>query len=255
MEIVLNPLSANCQCHSAEECFAAVSAYVDCCEYCWPALRAKRVKLLFDDHVEQRFLVGSENFLASIARCKGAKGGADLVKKWYLYTRNRSAVVPNESEVEIELKTNGIGSSVKGSVYKPLHDDISHWISFSGDVVCSANELIVSSSHGERTIRNCADIESFRTWLPRYEPNPKHRAKAYTAAGGEVVSPMPLSEAEAQELLLTSLSDNGGTRWAFHKETLKYYCFQRTHVDQEVFHGYVEAEEKVPNDLRDQLKT
>src|SRR5690349_6269590 len=124
MEVVLNPLSANRQCHSVEECFEVVSSYVACCEYCLPALGSKRITLLFDDHVEQRNLFGHQNLQASIAQCKGMKGGKDVIKKWYLYTRNRSKALTANDEIEIGLTANGIASSVDGVVYKYAHDEV-----------------------------------------------------------------------------------------------------------------------------------
>src|ERR1700741_1081809 len=99
MEIVLNPLSANQQCHAVEDCFEVVSFYVACCEYCLPALGSKRITMLFYNHIEQRFLIGRQNLRASLAQCKGIKGGKDLVQKWYLYTRNRSTALPESDEI------------------------------------------------------------------------------------------------------------------------------------------------------------
>jgi hypothetical protein len=254
MEVVLNPLSANGQCHSAEECFNVVSFYVACCEYCLPALDSDRISLLFDDHIEQRFLLGSQNLRASIAQCKAVKGGKDIIEKWYIYTRNRSKSLPLDSEIEVRFTANGIASSVEGIVYRYVNDAVGFWISLPRDTVCAVNNLTLHSHHGERAIRNAADFESFKAWLPIYEPNAKHRDKPYTAAGGEYVSPMPLSKAEAQDLLLTSLPDEAGTRWAFHKRTATFYCYRKTHVNREVFHGYSQSEEEVPVNIRIALR-
>lgn len=249
MEVALNPLSANSQCHSVEDCIKAVSAYVACCEYCLPAIDSKQLTLLFDEHIEQRSLLGSENFRASIAQLKGVAEGKDLITKWYLYTRNRSTLLPSDDAIKIRLTATGTQPPVDGIACRYIHDQVTHWISLSGDEVCSFNELSLSSDTGSKTIKNSDNIDSFRAWLPSYKPNQKHRRKAYISAGGEYVSPMTLGDTEAQELLLTSIPDAGGVRWAFHKSSSEFYCFRRTHIDQEVFHGFVESEHNVPEDL------
>lgn len=253
MEAALNPLSANGQFHSVEQCYEAVNAYIACCEYCLPALGKKRVTLLFDESIEQRSLFGTENFRATIANCKGIEGGKELIRKWYIYTRNRSVVLSSGDTIQIRL-TADANSSVEGIVSKYLHDEVEFLISLPGDAVSSAKNLTLSSDQMERVVGNTDNIQSFRTWLPSYQPNPKHRAEAYIAASGEYVSPMPLSGIEAHELLLNSISDEGGTRWAFHERSSAYYCFRRTHNDHEVFHGFIETEENVPYNLREQLK-
>lgn len=254
MEVVLNPLSANRQCHCVEDCLEVVRFYVNCCEYCLPALDSKRITLLFDDHIEERFLVEGEHFRATIAQICGIKEGRDLVQKWYLYTKNRSTALPAIDGIAITLTATDMSSSVKGLVHKHAHDEVRYWISFPRDAVCTPNELTVTSHQGVRNINNAANIDSFRAWLPSYQPNPKHRAEPYYSAKGEFVSPMPLCESEAQKLLLTSLSDQTGTRWAFHKRTAKFYCYRKTHIDREVFHGYLQKEEEVPQELRVALR-
>lgn len=255
MEFVLNPLSVNGQCKTVEDCFEAVRLYVDFCEHCLPALSKGRVKIFYDRHIEMRSLTEGVNLAASIARCKEFLGGKDLVDKWYLYTRNRSQPLDAGDGVDVELRaTDPILTPVCGTVHQTTHDALDSWISFPGDEICDCGKLTLRSEVMSRNIRNASRLKSLLGWLPSYEPNPKHGAEAYYSHG-EYISPMPLSDADAQVLVLISLPDrHGGCRWAYHDDRKEFYCFRRTYPGQEVYHGFLAEERTVPEDLRDLLR-
>jgi hypothetical protein len=259
MEILLNPLSANQQCHSVEDCYDVVNFYIECCDFCLSALDSGRVKLLLDENIEQRHLIEGQNFRATISQLKGFtvdgfRVGKDAMDKWYLYSRNRSTPLSGIDGIAVTQTADNPHISLEGVVCKHAHDEVNYWLSFPKHSVCEANGLTLKSEFSTRSIKNAANLNSFKAWLPTYEPNPKHRDKPYTAAGGEQVSPMPLCNVEAQTLLLTSLPENSGTRWAFHKRTGAFYCFRKTYPNQEVFHGYLDEVGNVPNDLRGVLR-
>jgi hypothetical protein len=89
---------------------------------------------------------------------------------------------------------------------------------------------------------NAFNLNTFQPWWPRYEASKKHRTVGYFLAG-EWVSPMPLDDRTAQEVLMTS-AQGGSDRYALHQG--QYYRFPRTHIDREIFHGFLITRGQVP---------
>lgn len=252
MQLVLNPLSANGQCTSVEQCYAAIKGYVDFCEFCLPALTKKRIELIYDRHIEQRTLLGEDGLTATIARLRELQGGPDVVRNWYIFTRNRSRALPVENTVAIQLEAKSF-EPVTGSVHLSTSDEFESWISLAGDSVCDSESLTVRRGETVRTVRNAADPTVLKSWLPSFEPNPKHRREGYMARGGEYVSPMPLDDQEANALALVSIADSSDRRWAYHEKTRTFYCFRKTYGGREVYHGYTVEKDDVPAQLIDAL--
>lgn len=238
MNFCINALSANGQCHSIEDCMKSISNTVTFFEYCLPAIKTKRLNIYYDYHIESRHLRYDENFQASINNCKSAIDGKDLVDKWYLYTRN-GPTLPDYEEIEVTLKSSDTSQSpITGTISNHFYVITDHWISLSGDEICDQNDLTFAYSAQEKRIQNHVKFDILKLLLPVYEPSDKHRRDAYEA-GGVVISAMPLNRAEAQELILTSIpDDNGKKRWAFHKPSGKFYCFQKTQPGDTCYHGY-----------------
>lgn len=251
MQLLLNPLSANAQCRSVEECYAAIKAFVDFCGYCLPALTKKRIELIYDRHMEQRTLLGEEVLTATIARLGELRDGPDVVRNWYIYTRNRSRLLAVENTVAIQLEAKAF-KPVTGVVHLSTSDEFDSWISLAGDSVCDSESLTVRREEKVRTVRNAADPAVLKSWLPSFEPSPKHTREPYRSHG-EYVSPMPLDDDEANALVLLSVPDSPDRRWAYHEKTGTFYCFRKTYGGREVYHGYTVDEADVPAEVSESL--
>lgn len=127
------------------------------------------------------------------------------------------------------------------------------WLSFGGTPLNQRSELSILPRHlGSATgVKNASDLASFRVWWPRYERSHKHRNEGYWRAGGEWVSPMPLDDDTAQEILLTSVS-LGDDRYAIYRG--QYFQFPRTHTDSEIFHGFAVDPGEVPGTVVARLR-
>ncbi|NKF14400.1 hypothetical protein [Rhizobium phaseoli] len=234
----LVPLTVKEQCYAFSEAEHCIGELVVALQYAEPAL-ARTVTLYFDPAIENRSLRPAESLIQTI----GAVNDRDLVRLWYLFTRNRAVecdAPPQMTKVSREDFTNE--GAISGQDIKPN----AIWLGLRHPELPDAcDDLLVADSDSEYKVSFVSGLEAIRQALPRYEPNPKHKRQEYTRTGAESVSPMTLSDAEAQRLLLQALVGGRGL-YSYHSENKKYYRFVRTHPDREIFHGFEIKEAEVP---------
>lgn len=245
----ISTLSANGQCNTPNDILKSVSNLVNCFKHLLPAIERGRIRLVYDVRIEDRQLSTGQHLQSSISTLD-----PDIKKQWYIYTKNHAhqascvLVVPASitPKPDFDLTNN------------PISQDLLHqhakWLSFSGQQWTETPEYgITSTSHQNFLIKNAHNLDSLIPILPRYEESPKHHRDPYHA-NGEYVSPMPLAENEAAQLLLISVPDQTGTdRWAFHETRRKYYRFKLTHVHQNIYHGFEVESIEVPPVIQQQL--
>jgi hypothetical protein len=232
VHLTLNALSLDRQYATPQALESSLAEVIGCLDMVLFALTHGAATLWFDGQIEDRAALAS----GATLRTGINKLERDLVRKWYLYTRNHAALAGGEL-VDIEVTSTASPNTVSGAAYDgPLRAN-AQWISFSGIVVFHADALKVTRliSREQVHVGNAAGVAAFQAWWPRFEPSPKHRAIGYRAASGEWVSPMPLNGREAQEALELS-HDEGGARIAAYKG--RRFRFMLTHPKGNVYHGF-----------------
>lgn len=243
-DIFINPLSANGQHHVTSRLERTITEMVSCLKFARPALQHKRARLIYDDTVEARSLtVGGVGFLAEI----NALSNRDTRVQWFLYTKNYALRASSELCLVVVSDYDGEPGDVEGFLRQELVVQDAKWLSFGGTVLSDQPRLNVTGREsGSRiSLQNASTLLAFKNWWPRYEASPKHRKEGYWASG-EWVSPMPLDNQIAQEVLLTSIL-SGNDRYALHAG--EYYRFPLTHPGQQVYHGFSVDENEVPQDV------
>jgi hypothetical protein len=238
-DVFINPLSANYQHVVTSQVETAVASIVACFRFIRLAVASRRVRLIYDDSIETRSLMANSNgIIAEI----GALPNKDLRTEWYLYTKNHAMRAKSDLTAVV---VSGGREAMHGTIREELTAEGARWLSFGGTALNERHDLSVAKEDGssQTEVANAFDLETFARWWPKYEANPKHRKEGYVREGGERVSPMPLDDHTAQQVLMMSVSD-GGDRFGFYRG--QYYRFCRTHIDQEVFHGFSVAREDIP---------
>ena len=207
-----------------------------------PAIKRGRIRLVYDACIEDRQLSSGQHIKSSISALD-----PDIRKQWYVYTKNHA----RQASSDLVEPTSIIPEPKFYMAKNPISQDLLHqhtkWLSFSGQQWTESPEYaITATSHQNHSIKNAHNLDSLIPILPRYEKSPKHHRVSY-CVNGEYVSPMPLEENEAAQLLLISVPDQTGTdRWAFHETCEKYYRFKLTHVHQNIYHGFEVENTEVP---------
>jgi hypothetical protein len=166
----------------------------------------------------------------------------DVRKQWFFYTRNRA--VRAQSDLSTVVLTDEIELQC-GEIRRELLRNEAKWLSFGGKPLNTRPLLRVLREDDNTLISvvNACGLNAFRQLWPRYEPSKKHGKHGYHAAGGDWVSPMPLGDEAAQEVLMTSVG-HGDDRYAAREG--EYYRFPRTHPGQDIFHGFSIFREDIP---------
>ena len=250
----INPLSANNQCHTLTDAFRVVGNLVDCFKYLHPAIQKERIRLIYEPSIEQRQLVANQHLSASINMLPKNPGNGveDVTRLWFIYTKNRPTQISLAEAKSVTVSSSKVASTISGSVSGELFSPDVNWLSFGGDDLTEATDLLITDLAQQTVdVRNAHHITSLKRLLPRYEPSDKHKKVAYVAQNGEHVSAMPLAEDEAQRLLLLSIQV-GSDRLAYHEARRQYYRYKLTRLDQCqcIYHGFVVEEAEVPEHLK-----
>lgn len=252
----VNPLSANNQCHDLDCVLRVVGDLVACFKYLHPAIQKKRIKLIYDAHIEQQSLIKGRNLLSAInsLQVAGDDDSPNVRRLWFLYTKNgNTQEASRDSEKTVRISSSKVEGAASGSISTELfHQDV-NWLSFGGQTLTEVNVLnIVDDELLNISVQNAYHLESLKALLPRYEPSDKHRKASYYDSRGEYVAAMPLYEEDAQRLLLISIQE-GSDRWAYHETQSCYYRYKPTHIDQHVYHGFIVKQDEVPQTLQNIL--
>lgn len=253
VDFCINPLSADEQCFSVDDVTRIVSNAVGCLNYLLPAIKKGRVRLVYDVAMEERRLVANEHFLSSINRIPKTLELRDVTVLWFTYTRNRAEPASLVGRIDVSITSpEAAGEESNGEIDEAWASGEGRWLSLGGTTLNEASRLHLSVAEDKRSqVRNAHHLESVRLLMPRYEPSPKHRPEPYVEDGVKV-SAMPLTDNDAQQLLLISLKD-GDKRWAYCDSRGKCYRFNFTNVETDVYHGFEVEDDEVPADIRPQL--
>jgi hypothetical protein len=230
---------------------AAIAEMVSCFKYILPTLEWRRPRLIYDDSIEARGLIpGSAGFISEV----NALSNGDIKRQWFIYTRNRALRTQSElSTVCVSSDYDGEnGESIKGQIRRDLLQHGSKWLSFGGTKLNMQRRLRIRENGSALiSVINASDLNAFQLWWPRYEASEKHRKTGYFRAGGEWVSPMPLDDHTAHEVLMTSV-EHCGDRYARHGS--EYYRFPKTHPDGEIYHGFLVKRDEIPDSVLKDLE-
>jgi hypothetical protein len=246
-DVFINPLSACRQHYEAAQVETAIAEMVDCFKYLRPALEWMRARLVYDDSIEARSLTrDGANIISEVSSLTNG----DVRRQWFIYTKNR-ALPAQSNHRTVTISGDGQHeepTNLTGEIRPDLVYQDAKWLSFGGTRLNEQPRLNIWREDCRIliSVMNASDLNGFQSWWPRYEASEKHGKIGYFRAGGEWVSPMPLDDSTAQEVLMTSLSI-GNDRYAFYRG--EYYRFTKTHPDREVFHGFSVTRGDVPADL------
>lgn len=173
----------------------------------------------------------------TFARCLANLTDKDLVRKWYLYSRNRSAPLSAQKVSVSAAVSVDAATTYDGVVCVESIADSVRWISarmspFDQNLIC----LRADKQDFWTTKINSCRADDMRHWWPTFEPSPKHRREGYWSQRGDYISPMPLSVSQAQEALDMSV-ENGNERTSNYKG-LKLR-FLKTFPDRQIYHGFI----------------
>lgn len=234
----LVPLTVKEQCYAFSEAERCIGELVVALQYAEPAL-ARTVTLYFDPAIENLSLRPGESLIQTIS----AVYDRDLARLWYLFTRNRAVECDSPAQM---TKVSREDFTNEGEISSQYIEPHAIWLGLRHPELPDAcDDLLVEDPKSEYHVSFVSGLEATRQALPRYAPNPKHKRREYTRAGAESVSPMTLSDPEAQLLLLQALG-GGRSLYSYHSESRKYYRFVRTYPDREIFHGFEIKEAEVP---------
>ncbi|MBL6987114.1 MAG: hypothetical protein ISR72_08780 [Methylobacter sp.] len=245
-DFYINPLSVNKQCHSSNEVFDLMFDLVECLKYLQPAIKKKRIKLLYDSSIESRQFITNQNFFASINNLP--KDEHDVKTLWFQHTRKAEDV--SQDPVETAVRSSHCSELVEGMISGNSVLQQTNWLSFGKHLLNEAQEYsVLQDGHPEFTVKNVHHRNALKQLLPSYEASDKHRKKSYyDQERGKQVAGMPLDSEEAQELLLTSIEQNND-RFAYHQGSDQFYRFILTHPDKNIYHGFQIEKDKIPVEL------
>jgi hypothetical protein len=241
MELYINPLSVNGQCRSLLDVEHLIRALHQNIFFCRHLINAGNLEIFYDNHIELRKIYSDELFAKTLGAL--SKDARDL---WYISIRNRTKNLVMSSENDsIEVSVN---NKINGMIHTSLFENSKKWLSFQCAFFLHGN-VSVHSYGVHKIIFNISDVEHLKSIVPMYQASPKHGRDPYISASGEQVSPMPKSDAEAQELLFGSkLISSHPDRWAFCKASQEYYRFKRT--QDEIYHGFLSPFNEVPEQIK-----
>jgi len=242
LTIYITPLSLAGQCADSVKAEEYIENFMSAISYLEPAL-TRSARVYFDPVIEERCLRNAEPLTQTLNNSIQNK---DLARRWFLFSRNRAEPC-NEAMHDVKVSRGNFGAD--GNVTSDDLKSNALWLGFEHPDIPESCELSVQEPNKAYVVKFASGALSTRNHLPRYEPNPKHKPKAYTRDGGHKVSPMPLTDTDAQRLLLTALR-GGKNLFAFDGKTEKYYRFVKTHVDQDVYHGFEITRVEVPSTVR-----
>jgi hypothetical protein len=226
---------------------------ISCFRYMLPALDGKRARLVYDDSIEQRGVSAAS--VGIISEVNTLMNG-DLRRQWFIYTKNRASPATSDPRSVVISGANsceGCGY-IEGEIRSDLLQEGAKWLSFGGTALGIEQRLRVLQKNGSGPVivTNAIDLTTFKPWWPQYEASSKHRAEGYFRSGGQWVSPMPLNSEAATEALMASVQ-YCGDRYALYCG--KYYRFPKTHIDRNVYHGFLIDRDGVPESILNELES
>lgn len=252
-KFVINSLAQSSQCQSMDKAEVILGQMIDCFDYLLPALLHHRAVLLHDSRQDFRSLVVDESFHTTIANLSG-KNGPILRRKWFLYTKNRAKKLTDETiDVTLSASDPNVPGSVQGQIDKSVHREEHSFISFGGSTLLESACLQIDSCHSHSTHPNAHDRASLSQLLPQYHPSSKHRKESYfDHVRKEHVAAMPLTNEEAQEILLKGI-EQAGDYWSYHHGRDSFFRFKLTLGNE--YHGFIVSLQELPPDLAQRLKS
>ena len=206
-------------------------------------IRAGTAQLIADDSMELRSLLQGS---PSIKKCLARLGNRDLVREWYVYAKNHAQIAaPELAAFTMRADNDELAGDVSTSLI-----NAERLLGFRGTPACNASIVELTSAGATKMLSSITHSNTLWEYLPRYEASSKHGAVEYWTAG-ERVSPMPLTDDDAQVCLLRSL-ESGDDRIGISDG--QFIRFKRTHPERNIFHGFSVDEGEVPAPIAASLK-
>lgn len=249
---LINSLAAAGQCKSLDEVERLIADIVECFEYISPALQSGRAMLLHDPFIDNMCIIPDEPFISSISRL-GGRRAPDLRRKWYLYTKNRASSVSGERlTVSLKAAIDEVKDVVEGLLVEASFKEAYALLSFGGSRLLECDILNIESVNYLSQLHNAHCKNSILKLLPRYKASAKHRKESYfDYERNESVAAMPLSDLDAQELLLRAIKYNNDY-WGRHQNNKNYFRFKLTLENE--YHGFEVSVNEVPPAIVQKLR-
>ena len=236
-KVAINKLSFSMLFPNSELLSGVLSDLVATLDMMLRAIKHERVRLFVDPEIDNLIVIGPDQSLAHwLGRC----ADRDLVRKWYLYSRNHAASLCGDTvETSVSLERT-FAANVTGNVCSEAVDESVKWLSVGFSMfVASSLFLKTEFDQAPKEVENAFSVQSARLWWPIFEPSPKHRREGYHNSKGEYVSPMPLNDFQAQEALDTSVEVS---EERFSEYNGNNFRFLKTYPDKNIFHGFLIVE-------------
>jgi hypothetical protein len=252
-KFIINPLSANGQCHTIQEVAVVFENLIASIKYVWPMIRRNRASLFYSPCSNAMSLRPNEPFEVTVNELRSING--DLPRLWYMYTKNQP-ILNSENEVEITISSINppLEPAINGVAKHDLMSASINWLSFGGVAINQASTYRISiDKMQEFDVNNAYNELSLQGLLPFFEHSEKHRAMSYfDNRRGEHVAGMPIrNRRDAGELLRNGIEYRGDF-FSYHCISDKFFRFKQTRVN--IYHGFQIEPNEVPNNLLVALK-
>lgn len=230
-----------------EDFASAARAVLAALDLLTPALQSGRVSLCIDAELSVTKAYNGVVFDAALDAIRGLPESRDIVVRWHRIRTSHGLNFQSDVKCRAKMAFRGVEYIWYYDLCESVVSRSYCWLSFSGSPLGKFSSIQVGFAGGNLNFVNIASChDSLLKVIPEYEPNPKHRKKGYHDGERNVwVSPMPLSDGAAQDLLLRSIFFSG-CRWACSLSGENYYRFVKTYVDRHVYHGFQVSESAVP---------
>ena len=206
-----------------------------------PLRQHRLAEILFDRLVELRSLDRGQRNLIALANTLSR----DERTRWFSVIKNHTDP-PRTERISVDVFDYPARAAViRGEVPEEFVASQRIWLSFSGTELFESAQVVVDRGNSRDTILgNCANLQSLiRDW-PVYVASTKHRLEEYVR-NGDAVSPMDLSQTDAQAALLVA-RDFGGSRYAMVRSKIYRFLPTNTGASPPTFHGFRVANDQVP---------
>jgi hypothetical protein len=258
-EFLINPLSANGQCHTIADAAIVFRNLIANIEYIRPMIKKKRATLHFDPCSNNLSLLKDEAFEATISQFRkikvGDDDGADLTLLWYISIKNQPSVTTCDiATISITSTAPNATTIIEGTAIRETMRNDVNWLSFGGSAFNEAPLYQVNvEGTGPIEVKNAHNEISLQSLLPFFEHHTKHVEKPYfDTQRKENVAAMPIRNRKEAGNLLRIGIQHGNDIFSYHEASKKFFCFKLTGGN--TYHGYeIEPTEILPA-LRAALK-
>jgi hypothetical protein len=252
-KFIINPLSANGQCHTTKDAANVFEELISSIKYIWPMIQKNRASLRYDVCGNVISLCKDETFETTLNKIRSING--DLRRLWFMYIKNQPSI-PENTIVNIAISTTAIeGSpSLTGMANQDAMTNDVQWLSFGGNAFNRASKYQVCVDRSKLfEVMNAHSEESLQNLLPVFKHSNKHREKSHRDYDrNEEVAAMPIRDEKIAGDLLRIGIEHGKSIYSYHSASSKFYRFNLT--GNNIYHGFLIEQDEVPHPLHAKLK-